>query len=472
MNNTQLHQIAHWINSYALHSNTFREGEESFKGVYLKQIYRLNKDSKAKEYLVKFYHDHTTFYLYINVGSYVNFYINETPEIKSWCENALTGRHRDGFSNAVIKYTDNKKLVAVLPCPNRDKALILCFSNGVTWRIDFFGTGQSILRTGEKVIYWNPEATEAPVIEYPSMTIDELLKLRSNCEMKEFKMERKVKAKKERKEKKSKEEYLALQKQSHLEKANKLINRSEETLLNSFEEGKDVDWKELTKTFTEAKHSIMKANRVADVPINTKSSKKKLELELIKKKYDCYHKSYTVNGFLVLGSKDATQVSQLINSYNNPKNLYFHIDEHGGSSVLLIMNQEKEFEPIDIENAADCAVCWSRQNSSSVSNEFPVYYLSMDQISLNAPSGLYLSQGSVFCIGKKNYLSSRSPKTGFSLKDRGGGQVELISGPLSLQDKSIYCLNTTTVIKPKKKISNDLKNLLTSSSYGLIVKEL
>lgn len=476
MNSKQIYQIAHQINSFTLHLNNQNEEiTDTFKGFYLKQIYRITINSKAKEYLVKFNHDHHSYYLYINIGSSAVFYTEETEQIKKWCEEGLTGRNRDGFSNAIIKYTDNKKLIAVLPCPCGDKAMTLCFSNGVTWRIDFFGTGQSELRIptdstekGQKIIYWNPVAS-TPKIDNESRntSLNDLLLLQTYVNLKTPEITKsKATAKKAKKEKKTKEEYLAMQKQSHMDKAQKLIDSAEKKILEETE----IDWKSVTNAFADAKHATMKANRVDEASLKSSSVKtKKLELSLLKKSYDCYHKAYTANGFLVLGSKNANQVSQLLNAYSTSSNLYFHIDEHGGSSVLLIRNQEKEFEPIDIENAADCAVCWSRQTTF---NEFPVYYVPCEQISLSAPSGLYLNQGSVFVTGKKNYLSSRCPRSGFSLLRRSDNHVEISDGPLHLQDKTIYCLNTTILAKPKKKITNDLKALLTTASYNAIVKEL
>lgn len=434
-----------------------------YQGI-LKKVYRLSPvGSSPKEYLIRFRsNDKTSYHIHIMIGQFIKFVNSE--ELELLMKSALSGKSRDGFGEALLKYFEDKYISRVIPVRN-DRSLIFCFTNQSSWRIDLFGTGQSRISSCDKNIYWNPVAKEVESIEQ-IRTLEEILSFRNEKLELPKQITKPITKETKKRHKLSPEEYIKLGAEKHLKQADLLFSNAENKIINAIENETNIDWKETNLIFSEYKEKKEKGERASEYKhVKIKKGKTNLlNLKFIKPTTTDYHFAYTSNGLLVLGSKKSTDVDNMIRSYGQPNNLYFHIDEHGGSSVFLINSINAS--PKDIEETASLTVAWSCPDSKS---EVSVFYVNSNQISNNAPSGMFLHTGSVFITGKKNILSKRIPLPVYYLRVVEKDTVQLVYGCHDTQDSTYYKLNCTLHPKPQKKLNQDLKKLLTSESFVQIL---
>ena len=147
----------------------------------------------------------------------------------------------------------------------------------------------------------------------------------------------------------------------------------------------------------------------------------KNEIEISPRKpnwFEQYHWFISNEGYLVILGKNAEQNEQIVKKYLEKDDIYVHADYHGSGScvikynskLLLGVGEEKldendeRFIPIStIEQAGTFVLCLSKAWQSNICDR--AYWVEANQVSKTAPSGEYLSTGSMMVRGKKNYLS-------------------------------------------------------------------
>ena len=110
--------------------------------------------------------------------------------------------------------------------------------------------------------------------------------------------------------------------------------------------------------------------------------------------------------------KNAEQNEQLCKKYLEKNDLYVHGDFHGCGSCI-IKSENRQIPISTIEQAGAFALCFSKAWTSNIIDK--CYYVNADQVSKTAPTGEYLTTGSMMVRGKKNYLSYPILELGVSI---------------------------------------------------------
>ncbi len=125
--------------------------------------------------------------------------------------------------------------------------------------------------------------------------------------------------------------------------------------------------------------------------------------------YERYRWFTSSDGRLVIGGRDSTSNSVIINKYLGAKDFVFHADLHG-SPFFVVKNypgREKALEDTPSDEIAlevgQATVSFSRAWKDELGSA-DAYWVHPSQIKKSAPSGEYLPRGSFFIEGKKNYL--------------------------------------------------------------------
>ena len=188
------------------------------------------------------------------------------------------------------------------------------------------------------------------------------------------------------------------------------------------QENKDYDM--ITKTYSEKKLLVQKQKKAIEhlseiKPTDGVKKNKKQATITIKhnKWYHEYHWWYTKNKFLVVGGKNADQNEKLVKTYMKPTDLYFHSDEPGSGSYIMLMDtgEKKENLEVDFEETAHGVVALTQLwKSTTVGRAF---YVNGDQVSKTAPSGEFIGKGSFMIKGTRNYIKIENFALGYCLID-------------------------------------------------------
>jgi predicted ribosome quality control (RQC) complex YloA/Tae2 family protein len=108
--------------------------------------------------------------------------------------------------------------------------------------------------------------------------------------------------------------------------------------------------------------------------------------------------------FLIVGGRDASSNELIVKKHMKKQDLFFHTDVRG-SSVCIIQNPDNVEIPQETIN--ETAIFASSYSSAWKSGwgSVDIFYVNPDQVSKSPKSGEYLSKGSFYITGKKNYLS-------------------------------------------------------------------
>jgi len=133
---------------------------------------------------------------------------------------------------------------------------------------------------------------------------------------------------------------------------------------------------------------------------------RRIEFKEIKRKfwYENYLWFYTSNGLLAIAGRDSSQNETLIKKRTEKGDLIFHADIHG-SPFLILKTKGKEVKDEDIAEAAQFVACYSSAWKAGLAS-VDVYWVLPEQVSKEAPSGMYLPKGSFMIYGKKNYIKN------------------------------------------------------------------
>ncbi len=128
--------------------------------------------------------------------------------------------------------------------------------------------------------------------------------------------------------------------------------------------------------------------------------------------FERYRWFFTSDGRLVVGGRDSTSNSIVINKYTEPRDVVFHADLHGSPFFVLKNSMYGEGdgevrseiinENIALE-VAQATVSFSRAWKDELGSA-DAFWIFPEQVKKSAPSGEYLPRGSFFIEGKKNIV--------------------------------------------------------------------
>lgn len=144
--------------------------------------------------------------------------------------------------------------------------------------------------------------------------------------------------------------------------------------------------------------------------------------------FEKFHWVYSSEGFLVLGGRDATTNEVLIKKHTNFNDLIFHADINGAPFVTIKTEGKQPLEKTIFE-AAQLAGSYSRAWKEGFTS-LDVYWVNLNQISKEAPSGEYLTKGMFMIRGNKNYIRNVPLRIsiGIIMKDN---RLEIVGGPVT-----------------------------------------
>ncbi|MBS7612417.1 NFACT family protein [Candidatus Bathyarchaeota archaeon] len=162
-----------------------------------------------------------------------------------------------------------------------------------------------------------------------------------------------------------------------------------------------------SRFFTLAKEAEEKAKRIREAmdTVGRQVEAGKEECLRVKRSgawYEYFRYTFTGDGFLIVGGKDASTNELLLNKYMEPEDVVFHADYIGSPFVLLKTNG-REPTPEAIWEASVITACYSRAWSDGLAN-LDVFYVKPDQVSKSPPSGEYIKSGGFMIRGDRNYV--------------------------------------------------------------------
>jgi predicted ribosome quality control (RQC) complex YloA/Tae2 family protein len=122
--------------------------------------------------------------------------------------------------------------------------------------------------------------------------------------------------------------------------------------------------------------------------------------------FENFHWFISSENYLVVSGRDAQQNEVLVKRYLNKGDAYVHAELHGASSTIVKNNDPAHPIPFMTLSEAGQA-CVARSSAWDAKVTAAAYWVHPDQVSKTAPSGEYLTTGSMMIRGKKNYLPSQ-----------------------------------------------------------------
>lgn len=170
---------------------------------------------------------------------------------------------------------------------------------------------------------------------------------------------------------------------------------------------------------------------------------------------------------LIVGGRDSTSNSIVINKYTNLNDIVFHADLHG-SPFFVVGNsgvRKPPTEDLALE-IAQATVGFSRAWKDELGSA-DAYWVYADQVKKSAPSGEYLPRGSFFIEGKKNFVRHVKVELSIGVTSHIPGELEpndvreqitIVCGP----EKSIakQCLAYVLMAPGKERSSEFSKRVL------------
>lgn len=144
---------------------------------------------------------------------------------------------------------------------------------------------------------------------------------------------------------------------------------------------------------------------------NSQIKRRENKTQLIKakiKKEDKWYSKYiwffTLSGILGILGKNNDQNVSIVKKYAEPGDIVLHADIFGSPFCVLKREKNKEITEEDIKEAAGMTASYSSAWKANASN-IDVYYVDSSQVTSSPPAGEYLTKGSFYISGKRNYLN-------------------------------------------------------------------
>ena len=253
-----------------------------------------------------------------------------------------------------------------------------------------------------------------------------------------------------------------------------------------FDEAKQLDaenhdLRQIMDSLESQKENLVENTRLQE----DKAQRKMLTERRERQWFERYRWFVTSDGKLVVGGRDATSNSIVINKYTEKNDVVFHADLHG-SPFFVLKNRDTSTKWPDDEIALEVAqatVGFSRAWKDELGSA-DAYWVNPDQISKSPPSGEFLARGSFFIEGKKNFVrhvkvelsiglttASKLPK---EEENAGTDTAEEVEAPIAIcgPDKSLATITFTRVkIAPGKEKGSDFARKLKQQLVNKITDE-
>ncbi|MCW1301827.1 MAG: NFACT RNA binding domain-containing protein, partial [Candidatus Parvarchaeota archaeon] len=187
--------------------------------------------------------------------------------------------------------------------------------------------------------------------------------------------------------------------------------------------------------------------------VNLQIRRKQNKVQLIKAKvekedrwYSKYLWFFTSNGILGILGKNNEQNISIVKRYAKAGDIVLHADIFGSPFCVLKKEKDKEIKKEDILEGAVMTASYSSAWKAGASN-IDVYYVDAQQVTSSPPSGEYLTKGSFYISGKRNYLNKVELKVYLNISINGDA-VKISVSPAEGSD--IYFL-----LKPGRKRRKD-----------------
>ncbi len=122
--------------------------------------------------------------------------------------------------------------------------------------------------------------------------------------------------------------------------------------------------------------------------------------------FEKFHWFISSENYLVVSGRDAQQNELLVKRYLRKGDIYVHAELHGASSTIIKNNDPSKPIPLMTLSEAGQA-CVARSAAWDAKVVTSAYWVYPDQVSKTAPSGEYLTTGSMMIRGRKNFLPSQ-----------------------------------------------------------------
>lgn len=229
-----------------------------------------------------------------------------------------------------------------------------------------------------------------------------------------------------------------------------------------------------SRFFTLAKEAEGKAKRIEEAMgivgerVET-SEEERLHVKRSGAWYEQFRYTFTENGFLIVGGKDASTNEMLLNKYMEPEDIVFHA-EYAGSPFVLIKTNGREPTPEAILEASVITACYSRAWNDGLAN-LDVFYVKPTQVSKSPPSGEYIKRGGFIIRGGKNYIRKVPLKLCIGVKVEEDGLTVL---PCS-EDSARKTFDAYVSIRPgnvdKRKLAEEIVEKL-KNRLGKVLKRI
>ncbi len=147
---------------------------------------------------------------------------------------------------------------------------------------------------------------------------------------------------------------------------------------------------ETEKKIQDLKEGLLRVSQ----PVVLKSMKKEW--------YERFRWTFSSQGFLIIGGKDATQNEVLVKKHMEPNDIFAHSDVPGGS-VVIVKSKGEEVPNETKEEAVAFAVVYSRAWRAGL-GAADGYWVRAEQVTKTPPAGEYLGKGAFMIYGERNYV--------------------------------------------------------------------
>lgn len=189
--------------------------------------------------------------------------------------------------------------------------------------------------------------------------------------------------------------------------------------------------KKLKKKIEGARLALLESQNKVEIlsEKNTKEQKVENKITRVARKKEWFEKFrwfYTSENKLVIAGRDATTNDILIKKHLDQKDIVFHADI-AGSPFCIVKDGNNNCSQSELKQVAQFCAANSRAFKLNLSN-VDIYWVNPDQISLEAPSGEYLTKGAFMVYGKKNVINTEIKISIGLMKDNKvmGGHVEAV----------------------------------------------
>jgi predicted ribosome quality control (RQC) complex YloA/Tae2 family protein len=187
------------------------------------------------------------------------------------------------------------------------------------------------------------------------------------------------------------------------------------------------------------KDAQLKAQRVEEAIAKTREEMEEAKAKAVKaaKKprikatkamwFEAYRWTFSSDGFLILGGRDARTNDQLVKKHLKDGDRYAHADIHGAPSTVI--KDGAKAPESTLREACEFALAYSKAWSSGLVSG-SAYWVLPEQVSKQAESGEFLPRGAFVIRGKRNYVHDLPVRLAIGEVEIEGHR-KIMGGPIS-----------------------------------------